>query len=1114
MLTIHKASAGSGKTYTLTYSYIKLLLGEKVNDKYRLSDESNRHRSILAITFTNKATEEMKQRIVSQLGKLATNAECDYRSQLCKDLNCSEEQLRVHAEKALGSLLADFGMFNVSTIDAFFQTVLRTFAREANLAGNYEVELDETNNIMVGINEMLSSINRVSDSDSSRSVRTRMLMAWLEQYIRYQAEQGKSYNIFVRKSHFSGELVKFIKNSLNETYKLNSEVIDNYLSDSSRLQRFTKSLSDASKSIKKNLVEQSKQLIADFEAIGTWNTVGHFIRPSIEGWANRVIKIPAKSVVAATVDVSKRYMAKYREGYDVNLDNKLQSVLQYAVDNIRYLLFYEYLLRYIYNLGIIGEAEFYATEVQKENNAILLNNTGTILQKIINQEEAPFIYERMGVRIKHFLIDEFQDTSKLQWLNLSALVKESLANGHDNLIIGDEKQAIYRFRNSDPQLLIHDVPTEFSRNSIIKGQKLSENTNWRSASEIVRFNNTLFTAMASSLGVSDIYSNVVQRVHHKDRKGYVSFAPYTDKEEALDRMTENIVRELKMGYRQRDIAIITRFGNEGAMAVEHLLKAKSSVPELSDLKIVTDEALIIGNAPAVKLIVSVLRFIDEHLVLKHNNTSKDNLASIINRYQYFRSKGVDNSDAIKMAFSGEDEEPDRLAMEAARMECMNIPSVVERIIHRHLKEESVRDEQNVYISAFMDLVIDFNNRSDSDLHSFIKWWDETGCGLSLSVPDELDAIRVMTIHKSKGLEFPCVHVPFADWRMQKMSDNFWFDMRSPDGKGFIEEFNNEYFSSEDIPPFIPLRVNKDIMQASSLKPQYDRILADEGTDSLNVTYVAFTRAGAELICSYEAVKNSTDSSKRGELTVAKMLVEAFSVANEAFCSTLTAERGLEPDMLVPLSPNVTDGVFELGSQVISKSEEKNKMTMVKMPLYYSLDNDGIWQMSEIEDLTDMERPRQRGLILHSIMSDIRSLDDVGRAVKRRAMRGYLDYSDIPEYTKMLEDALSDERTGIWFKDFRRVVRERPVTTYKKIKDKDNQFKEKRVNYRPDRVVWTSEDTIDVIDFKFGDEEPEEYFSQVRGYMWLMRHSFPGTKVRGFLWYPLRHIIHEVKFKTK
>lgn len=1106
MLTIHKASAGSGKTYTLTYSYIKLLLGEKVNGKYRLSDESNRHRAILAITFTNKATEEMKQRIVGQLGKLATDVPCDYRSQLCKELNCSEEQLKVHSEKALVSLLADFGMFNVSTIDAFFQTVLRTFAREANLTGNYEVELDETNNIMVGINEMLSSINRVSDSDSPRSVRTRMLMAWLEQYIRYQAEQGKSYNIFVRKSHFSSELVKFIKNSLNETYKLNSEVIDEYLSDSSRLQRFTKSLSDASRSIKKYLAEQSKQLIADFEAVGMWGRVNHFIRPSIEGWANRVIKIPGKSVVAASADSSKRYMAKYREGYDVDLDCKLQSVLQYAVDNIRLLVFYEYILRYIYNLGIIGEAEFHATEIQKENNAILLNNTGTILQKIINQEEAPFIYERMGVRIKHFLIDEFQDTSKLQWLNLSALVKESLANGHDNLIIGDEKQAIYRFRNSNPQLLIHDVPTEFSRNSIIKGQELTENTNWRSASEVVRFNNTLFTAMASSLGVSDIYSNVVQRVHHKDRKGYVSFAPYTDKEEALDRMTENIVRELKSGYRQRDIAIITRFGNEGAMAVEHLLKAKSSVPELNDLKIVTDEALIIGNASAVKLIVSVLRFIDAHLVLKHSNKSKDNLASIINRYQYFRSKGVDNSDAIKMAFSGNNDEPDRLAMEAAEMECMNIPSVVERIVNRHLSEQ-VRDEQNVYISAFMDLVIDFNNRSDSDLHSFMKWWDETGCGVSLSVPDELDAIRVMTIHKSKGLEFPCVHVPFADWRMQKMSDNFWFDMRSSDGNGFIEEFDNEYFCSGDIPPFIPLRANKEIMQLSSLKSQYDSLLADEVTDSLNVTYVAFTRAGTELICSYEAVKNNNvDPSKRGELNVAKMLVEAFSVASEAFCSTLTAERHLEPDMLVALSPHVTDGVFELGNPVTPKSDDKEKRSMVRMPSYYSFDNDGIWDMSEIEDLTEMERPRQRGLVLHSIMSDIRGLDDVERAVKRRAMRGYLDYDDIPEYTEMLEEALSDERTDVWFKDYRRVLRERTVTTYIKSKDK-------KVNYRPDRVVWTSEDTIDVVDYKFGEEEPKEYFRQVRDYMSLMSRSFPGTEVRGFLWYPLKHLIHEVKPKT-
>ena len=1105
MLTIHKASAGSGKTYTLTYSYIKLLLGEKKNDVYRLSGEPNRHRSILAITFTNKATEEMKHRIVSQLAKLATGEPCDYRSRLCKELHCSEDKLMEHSERALISLLSDFGMFNVSTIDAFFQTVLRTFAREANLAGNYEVELDETNNIMVGINEMLSSINRVSGTDEARSPRTRMLMVWLEQYIRYQAEQGKSYNIFVRKSHFSNELVKFIKNSLNETYKLNSEVIDEYLSDTSRLQRFTQSLAEASKSVKNYIIDEASRLMADMTASGTWDRLNRNVRLAAEGWASGSVKLPGKSVIDGAVDSAKRYLAKFRDNYDPDFDSRLRALLEYAVGNIRRAIFYDYLLRYIYNLGIIGEAEFFATEVQKENNAILLNNTGTILHKIINEEEAPFIYERMGVRIKHFLIDEFQDTSRLQWINLSALVRESLSNGNDNLIIGDEKQAIYRFRNSDPKLLIHDVPDEFADRSVIKGRDLTENTNWRSASDIVRFNNTLFTSMASSLGVGDIYSNVVQRVHHKDKQGYVSFAPYTEPDDALRRMTDNIVRELKSGFRQRDIAIITRYGREGAMAVEYLLNAKSDIPELSDLKIVTDEALIIGNAPSVKLIVSVLRVIDAHLGVKHDSNPKENLAAIINRFQYFLSKGIDNSDAVKMAFNGDNDEPDRLAVEASEMMCMNIPSMVERIINRHISD-SVREDQNVYISAFMDLVIDFNTRSDSDLHSFIKWWDETGCSISLSVPDDLDAVRVMTIHKSKGLEFPCVHVPFADWKMQKVSDNFWFDMRKPDSKEFIDEFDDVHFQTSDIPPFIPLKVSKDIMVGSSLEPQYDQILADEGIDSLNVTYVAFTRAGTELICSYKVGDvECPEASMKGELTVSKMLLEAFSTAGETFCATLTAERQYEPDMLVALTPNVEKGVLELGHPAFCQAKESAGESMEKMPAYYSYDNDSIWEMSKIEDLTDMERPRQRGIVLHSIMSDIRAIDDVERAVRRRAAKGYVDYCEIDDFTDILEDALSDKRAHIWFVDCKRILRERPVVA---VSHGDGEVR--RSNYRPDRVVWTSEGTIDVVDYKFGEEEPRKYISQVRGYMALLKRGFPGSRVRGFIWYPLKRVIHEIK----
>ena len=1098
MLTIHKASAGSGKTYTLTYSYIKLLRGEKrENGQYRLSHDTNRHRAILAITFTNKATEEMKQRIVGQLSKLASGQPSDYEKRLCMELQCTSDELRFQSEKALNSLLTDFSMFNVSTIDAFFQTVLRTFAREANLSGNYEVELDETNNVEVGINEMLSSINRVNDSDKQTAQRTRMLMVWLEQYIKYQAEQGKSYNIFVRKSHFSNELVKFIKSSLNETYKLNSEIINNYLSDSSRLQRFTRSLSEVSRSLRRELVDESKKLISDFSNAGMWESVGYNVRRAIEGWAGGLLKHPGKTVMEAVDNYNKRYAAKFKNCYDEILDKDLEKLLQFAIDNIGRLLLCEHILKYIYNLGIIGEAEFYATEVQKENNAILLNNTGSILQKIINEEEAPFIYERMGVRIRHFLIDEFQDTSRLQWINLSALVRESLASGNDNLIIGDEKQAIYRFRNSDPQLLIHDVPAEFRKNSIIRGKELNENTNWRSASEVVRFNNTLFTSMASSLGVDDIYANVVQRVSHKNRQGYISFAPYTEKGEALKRMADNIVRELKMGYRQRDIAIITRFGREGASAVDYLLGIKDTIPELNDLKIVTDEALTISNAPSVKLIVSVLKFVDTHIGLQHGKPQRENIASIVNRYQYYRSEGLDNSESIRRAF-GEDDTPDRMALEAAEMECMNIPSIVERVVSRHLTEK-VREEENVYISAFMDLVIDFNNRTGSDLHSFIKWWDEKGCTLSLSIPDELDAVRVMTIHKSKGLEFPCVHVPFADWPMQKTNDNYWFDMRIDDSGHFISELDDPRFDNSDIPPFIPLKVSKDVMLGSSLRPQYERIISEERVDSLNVTYVAFTRAGTELICSYKQVSDN----EKGALSVSKMLVEAFKTANEAFCATLSASGCLEEDMLVPLSPHVNDGVLELGSPCAPEHKDVPRK-MVKMPSYFSYDNDNIWKMSRIEDLSEMERPRQQGIVLHSIMSDIRRLDDVERAVKRKAMRGFIDYDDIPRYISILKDSLDDSRVRIWFDDCRRVIRERTVA----VSRMKNGVAEK-ANYRPDRVVWTSEDTIDVIDYKFGEEEPEKYFSQVRGYMRLLKKAYRSDRVRGFLWYPLKHKIIEI-----
>lgn len=1091
MLIIHKASAGSGKTYTLTYQYIRLLLGEK-NQKgqYRLSSRSNRHRAILAITFTNKATEEMKRRIVLQLSLLAAapssdGKKSDYEERLLKDFNCSPEELRLQASKALKDLLCDFTNFNVATIDSFFQTVLRTFAREASLTGNYDVELDDKNAIMIGINEMLSSINRITNEELDSNPHYLHLINWLKKYMSYRIHDGKTFNIFNRKSQVVKDIKDFTIKALSETYKLNAEAIDAYLDNPELIITFSRQLNEAEEGLKNDFFQFARSVIpVILDKAG--NGMVKYLTDRLEGWSNDIF---------APIDSSKGYWAKrYKKGKEADeaTDALLDQLIELAFATQDNLALYPIIRNSIYNLGLLGEIKRKALEARNDNNLILLSDTNDILRRIINQEEAPFIYERMGVRLRHFLIDEFQDTSRLQWMNLSALVRESLATDNDNLIIGDEKQSIYRFRNSDPDLIVRDVPEEFERQSEIHGDTPEENSNWRSAPEVVRFNNTIFTYLARQLEVEDIYSNVIQEVKKTDYNGYVKASPYCDKEEAFDVMLEEIKRQLNSGYRQQDIAILVNKNSEAEQIIQYLLKARQSDSELIGIRIMSEDALRIGSSPAVKLIVSVMRYLDNHNTTSGDKEETDyqRMLRINTRFQYYFATEQNHLTAINKALNSEDT-PEKMAHEAEEMACVSLPSLVERIVVRYLNDE-IRHSDNVFISAFQDLVFDFTSQSlTADLHSFLKWWDDRGSEKSLDTPSEVQAIRVMTIHKSKGLEFPCVHIPLVDWEYVKSGTHaslVWFRTTNPSTGLPIASLNNPYFSPEAIPPFIPLKSQKKLID-TDLKDQYIYNIRKEIVDIINKTYVGFTRAVKELIIGYKYTESITEISR-----VNQSLTEAFHSISPMYCESVMPTSSL----IVPLSDKIDEeGVLCLGSPTINKITEK-KTKDIPVPDYYAYDNDNLWALSRIEDIEEMEHPRQRGIVLHSVMNDIRHRCDVEKAVRNRAMKGFIEAKDVDDIILQLSNALEDERVHKWFENYRLLLSERPLVA--RSKDKE------MCHYRPDRVVWTADGGIDVVDFKFGEDEPKSYHNQVHRYVNLVKQMYPDKVVRGYLWYPLkRHI---------
>lgn len=1089
MLTIYKASAGSGKTFTLAYEYIKLLLGKKNDDgtySLRLTG-SEHHHSILAITFTNKATEEMKRRIIRELALLAgqplpaeplpdnatppspapTSPQPDtpYRAMLLDLYHCTDSQLRSAARRALLGILHDFTFFNVSTIDSFFQLILRTFAREAELNGNFDIELDDTLAISIGVDQMLTSINRDDDDE------TRLIVHWIERYMTQQVNEGHSFNFLNRTGNLHDEIIRLIKNLNDETFKKHFDSISSYLDDPKRLQNFNKALTDRISDIRIQRTQAAKRVFDAAAAIpfslSDW--LNRYLLATLTQWAGGIDKEPSATVENALDTPEKRYKSAILKGKGPVIDPRLDSLITEAIaiglQSHRDLGCLTAISRHIHILGILAPVLRYITRFRNENNLILLSDTNELLRRIISSDEAPFIYERLGMRLDHFLIDEFQDTSHLQWDNLSPLLLESLSRGNDNLIIGDEKQSIYRFRGGDPQLLRFHVANQFHRQTLLKGTDPASNTNWRSSAEIVRFNNSLFTRLAADLSLSDIYDNITQQVapKHTNHHGYIKLKRIDDDftDQALANLIDDI-RQLRLaGHAPSDIVILTRGNDEASLVVSHLLSTLHTLPDIPPTPILSDEALHIDASPAVRLIISVLRYLDTP-----DNRPNHNIARIINRYEYFHSHGAAPDEAIRQALSSETP-IDRLADEAAAIECTSVTSIVERIITRFLPQSTLSD-QAPFIYAFQDLVLEFSGRFAPSVHTFLQWWDRSGHRRSIPAPATSDALRVMTIHKSKGLEFPCVIIPFANWRMYKSDETRWYTSSTLTSLGF---------PADSLPPILPVKGTKTLIN-SPLEDQYLADRKEQITDNLNATYVAFTRAVDVLIVYYP------DSVQSAENNIAPFIRQALD--------------------------NPDDPITEIGTIPHKAAPGSSHEAPAANHPYTTADNPHLWEKTRIDDLTEvtdiddlfnLADPRIRGTILHSIMRAIRRPADLPRAIRRHISKGIITTELGHEFTRILSDALADPRVRPWFVDYTLLLAERAIT----ITHRDNPPE----RYRPDRVVRTADGQIIVIDYKFG-EHNDKYIRQVRRYMHLLSRQFPDSEIQGALWYPLTSTIIPVK----
>lgn len=1104
MINIYKASAGSGKTFTLAREYIKLILGHKTEEGIYVLNrqgEGYSHRNVLAMTFTNKATEEMKSRIIHELAVLAGcepewTDKSPYEGELCREFGCDCERLAEASRLALRNLLYDFGRFGVFTIDSFFQMVLRSFSHEAEVSSNYVLELDDSEVIKMSVDQLLQSLNHGKPSPRTHEIET-----WITGYMKSLIEDGNQFTLFNRNGNVHDGLVKFIGSIYNDTFRENEKLIMDYLSDSDKFARFRDCIQENRASFKNEtaiVCRKALTFVNDFPSGRDY--IKSAVINTLRGWAEKGWYTNKDGSVQAVVDATVndptsiwKDVAKKKGAVSSVLESIVVDAMAVIEKCHESMTMLKVVRTNLYQMGLLSALMELIDRFRKENATLLLSDTNSLLSKIIGNEDSPFLYERLGVRYHSYLIDEFQDTSLSQWANIRPLLKESLSYGYDNLVIGDEKQCIYRFRESDPSLLHYlDREPWAIGNTVTRGGDVSDNTNWRSSVDVVRFNNSLFSAIARRWGMDDVYSNVVQQVpfKHETHRGYVHVKCFngsdTTDEDALEYMCNEMRRQLSSGYAPGDIAILVRRAKDGEKVIKYLEEVRKKDPDFPQFDIISDKSLMISQSDAVLNVISRLRLLSSSdIVVDKYYKSDREVAWILNEYEHILTDGMPPAEALVQAMENMQKRFSDMPKDSATG--IYMPALNDKLEHMTLHgvdlvslieslvsslPEGVRMNENIYLSSFMDLVMKFAEQGSADIRSFIKWWDETGRRVSISGGTDTKALNILTVHKSKGLEFHCVHVPFAEFTVSNNRDIAWFEL--PPIQGIPDEIR---------PPMMPLKINGSLA-ATPLADQYSDMQRENLLDRTNLLYVAFTRAVDELIVGVKVSKSILEGKTGTDCpSVAQTIYEGIAGGGNPEIMPLSFDSDLELNLGIP-TKKASEKRYEATAMRPSTSEV--------LPIYESISSESVWGNTNVDivRLNRIEVARERGVILHEIMSHIRTRDEIDTAM--RLLRSTPDArrltsADIEGLYNLARERVDDPRVERWFNGFCKVYVERDVVS------PDGELR------RVDRVVWTNDGEIHVIDYKTGRQDPKKYKRQLREYMELFR-EIENLPVRGFLYY--------------
>ena len=1023
-------------------------------------------------------------RILSQLYGLSrllpdSNA---YLEIIKKDTELSEEQIRQRSSLALGYLIHNYSYFQIQTIDTFFQGVLNNLARELDLTAKLRVTLNDEQLKERAVDRLIEEL------DPKNKV-----LKWVLDLLEENQEENKAWNVI-------SELKSFGKNIFSDLYKQNEKQLSNFLEDENKVKEFKNTLIKAKKeAIEKldksvtaffDILNESGLDISDFKN-GARGVPSYFLTLQKQEYTktNFPTKTALNGLTSSDAWISKGGEEKkpyLRSLVEQRLMPLLNDVESMRVPLTKTILSVVLTLQHLNKLRLLSNIEKKVHEINNENNQFLLSDTQILLNSMIEESDSPFLFEKIGTRLEHIMIDEFQDTSTTQWKNFKIVLNECLSHAESsNLIVGDVKQSIYRWRNGDWKLL-NNIDQEFNHSEDILDIK-NLTTNYRSSRNIITFNNAFFNSLVKTEAgilheisekeeqqLQNAYDDVAQLVpKNKPNKGYVQieFLKKEVYEEETLSQTKAIIQDLlDKGAQPKDIAIIHRKNDKLQEIANYLMN------EMPHLHFVSSEAFKIYSSSAVTIIIKALKFLV-------NNDDKLALAELVQTYQteVLQTKDIDSL-MVENRDSLENLLPKSFYINIDELRELALLNLIETIFNAFSLD--TLKEQTSYVCTFYDKVNEFITDNGSNLPLFLNQWEDDLYNTTIST-EQLDGITLITIHRCKGLEYKHVIMPFCDWKLKQDATMLFKTPEAP-------------FS---LIPILPIYNSRSKMMNTIFESQYIEEYSQTIVDNLNMLYVAFTRACDTLFvisCANQSILYRASSIQAAMTNIKDQLPNC----------TIIDELDKEDCYFK----------FEYGKLEVEadQKEEEKSMNIFKTPIIpHQIDiknyaekasflqsNKSNEYLKGEETESKQQQYIELGQVLHKIFSQIKKKEDIAAAIEKLDYEGVIDNKKINKENlqnliyKRFENPIVEE----WFSDKWTVFNECAILS---VDPTTNSV----IKRRPDRVIYDGDQMI-VIDFKFGSPK-DIYIQQIENYMTLLK-EMGYKKIKGYLWFVYSNNIKEVK----